>query len=66
VDRVHGAVDRWHAQLNGEPWVAWTLGAVAPCRRMGVRARRGSLAAAKGDEGNEVVPEGCSPDHERW
>jgi hypothetical protein len=34
-------------------------------RHAGARARQSSSAVAKGYEGDEVVLEGCSPEHER-
>jgi hypothetical protein len=34
-------------------------------RRAGARARQCSLAAQEEDKLDEVVPEGCSPEHER-
>jgi hypothetical protein len=34
-------------------------------RHAGARARQSSSAVAMGDEGDEVVLEGCSPEHER-
>jgi hypothetical protein len=67
VDRVHGAVDRHCTRVHDGPREVWTLGAacLADMRNAGARAHRSSPVVAKGDEGDEAVPEGCSPEHER-
>jgi hypothetical protein len=53
--RVHHG-PRWRGQEGtAAPW--WSAGA---------RAHRCSPAAVEEDELNEAVPEGCSPEHERW
>jgi hypothetical protein len=43
-------------------WARWRLAGV---RCMGARARQSSPTVNKGDEGDEVVPEGRSPEHEQ-
>jgi hypothetical protein len=65
VDRVHDMWTGWHG--SGLPWTeaAWTRGH-GGARRAGTRARQCSPAAVEEDEPDEVVPEGCSPEHERW
>jgi hypothetical protein len=56
--------------------VRWTSGALlstvdrgrclAGVWRTGAGVHRSSPVVAKGDEGDEVVPEGPSLEHERW
>jgi hypothetical protein len=67
VDRVHSAVDRRCTRLHDGPREVWTLGAacLADMQNAGARAHRSSPVVAKGDEGDEVVPEGRSPEDER-
>jgi hypothetical protein len=55
VDRVHNA---WIGQPEQK-------GAAAPCQCAGAMAHRCSLAEVEEDEPDEVVPEGCSQEHER-
>jgi hypothetical protein len=66
MDRVHGVVDQRHSWVHSGPLVARTLGAPVPYWRAGARDHRSSPTVAKGDEGDEVVWEGRSSEHERW
>jgi hypothetical protein len=58
VDQVHGAVDRQCTRVHSGP-------RTAPCWHTGARAHRSSPVVAKGDKGDEAVPEGRSPKHEQ-
>jgi hypothetical protein len=56
---LRSMVDRgWHGH--------WVRRCLAGVRCVGARAHRSSPAVAKGDEGDEAVPEGRSLEHEQW
>jgi hypothetical protein len=61
VDRVHGAVDWRCARVHGGPRAH---GHLAGAWRATARAHRSLLQVADGDEGDEAVPKGCSPEQE--
>jgi hypothetical protein len=52
------------AQVHGGLRQCGQEGVVAPCRCVGARAHRCSLATTERDEPDGAVPEGCSLEHE--
>jgi hypothetical protein len=69
MDRVHVTVDRvawsspWWTSRRCGPWVRQRATGVGRDGRWGFE---GSLVGARDDEGDEVKPRGCSPEHKRW
>jgi hypothetical protein len=59
VVRLGSTVDRGGADKRARRCLAST-------RRAGTRARRFSPMVVEEDELDGAVPEGCSPEHERW
>jgi hypothetical protein len=57
--RLGSTVDRGHADKRARRHLAGA-------RRTGTRAHRCSLTVVGEDEPDEAVPEGCSPEPERW
>jgi hypothetical protein len=55
---------QWTSDALGSTVDRGQRGHLAGAWRASARARQSLLQVAEGDEGDEAVPEGCSPEHE--